>query len=179
MQPPSGSPSRRGQLLTVSTAAQRDGVTPRTIGRWVESGRLPAKRQSGRWVIRTVDLVRACRASAPSADSHSGTRSNPASLRALVARLETLQVGAAAQRRATAALLATLEILRVEILVLREDLLGTTSSPLRSAALQRLLRDLEKSTAITGRDSIRLLNPVRAAAGKVALDCAEALSEQD
>ena len=96
-----------------------------------------------------------------------------------MARLETLQVGAAAQRRATAALLATLEILRVEILVLREDLLGTTSSPRRSAALQRLLRDLEKSTAITGRDSIRLLNPVRAAAGKVALDCAEALSEQD
>ena len=161
MPPPSGPSARRGQFLTVAGAAQRAGVTPRTIRRWLQSGRLPAKRQAGHWVIRPTDLDRTLRPPAPSAGRHAANPSRRTSLRALDARMDALQAEVGAQRRATATLQATLENLRVAILVLREDLLRTPGSPLRAAALRRLIRDLEKSTPVTGRDSIRLLNPVR------------------
>ncbi len=44
------------QWLTTSEAAEMQGVTDRAIRKWIATGRLPAKRHAGRWLISRNDL---------------------------------------------------------------------------------------------------------------------------
>jgi excisionase family DNA binding protein len=55
------------ELLTVTQAAQRAGVTPSTVGGWITGGKLPVARVNGRRYVRPADLA------ATQAAAHLGT----------------------------------------------------------------------------------------------------------
>ena len=83
-----------GETLSATEAADRFGVSRRTLTRWIASGKLPAVHENGRYTIAVADLQAVLDAAAKSTDS---TKSDRADLAAEVDRLRA-EIAAANDR---------------------------------------------------------------------------------